>query len=76
MNLLLYTESKIALARLADGHRDETELNTVSFDPAQTLPDSLFEELGYFGALDEDNEAGEGSFDGLLNWFAETALIF
>ncbi len=76
MNLLLYTESKIALARLADGHRDAAELNTVSFDPAQTLPDSLFEELGYFGALDEDNEVGEGSFDGLLNWFAETALIF
>ena len=76
MNLLLYSESKIALARLTDDNRDAAELNTVSFGPAQTLPDSLFEELGYFGALEEDNEVGEGSFDGLLNWFAETALIF
>lgn len=76
MNLLLHIESKIALARLVDSDPDAAELHTVSFDPAQTLPDSLFEELGYFGALEEENEVGEGSFDGLLNWFAETALIF
>ena len=76
MNLLLYTESKIALARLTDCDADAAELSTIPFDPAQALPDSLFEELGYYGALDGDNPAGEESFDGLLDWFAESALSF
>ncbi len=76
MNLLLYTESKIALARLVDHDPGAAELDTVAFDPAQALPDSLFEELGYYGALDEDGQIGEESFAGLLDWFAESALSF
>lgn len=76
MNLLLYTESKIALAHLADGESNATELHTISIDPAEALPDALFEELGYYGALDEDSQAGENSFDGLMDWFAESALSF
>ncbi len=75
MNLLLYTESKIALARLADEEHNATELDTISMDPTEALPDSLFEELGYYGALDEDAQAAVDSFD-LLDWFAESALSF
>ena len=75
MNLLLYTESKIALTRLADGDPEAAELSTLLLDPAQALPDSLFEELGYYGALDGDGPTGEDSFD-LLDWFAESALSF
>ena len=76
MNLLLYTESKIALARLIDHDPDGAELQTIPFDPLQPLPDSLFEELGYYGALDEHSQDEEDSFEGLLDWFAETAPSF
>ena len=75
MNLLLYTESKIALARLTDEISDCGELQTLTLDPGHTLPDALFEELGYYGALDEDGQAAEDSFAGLLDWFAEPSLV-
>ena len=78
MNLLLYTEARMKLVR-----RDE-EPTTVQptgllDDMDITLPDSLFAELGYTGALDTD-EAGAGptnvlhsdsEFDSLFAAFAE-----
>lgn len=75
MNLLLYTESRIALARLNKGDCGAPELDTLPFDLAQALPDSLFEELGYYGALDEDGQTADDSFAGLLDWFAAAALV-
>jgi len=78
MNLLLYTEARMKLVR-----RDE-EPTTVQptglwDDMGVTLPDSLFEELGYFGAIDVhgadacsiDDADPNNEFDSLFAAFAE-----
>lgn len=76
MNLLLYTESKIALARLTDETLAGNDFQTLALNPGHALPSSLFEELGYYGALDEDGQIAEETFAGLLGWFAGSALSF
>lgn len=76
MNLLLYTESKNILARLNGATALSTEPSTVLPDPTYALPDALFEELGYFGALEEEEEADDDDLDELVRWFAEPALTF
>lgn len=55
MNLLLYTQSRISLSRLRDVPTSGDSPIWGNID-AMTLPDSVFEELGYFGALDETDE--------------------
>lgn len=74
MNLLLYTESKIALGRLTNNSHDDGNLQTLALDPNYPLPDSLFEELGYYSALDDDGQNMDESFDGLLEWLVEPVL--
>ncbi len=78
MNLLLYTEARMKLAR-HPGKPTVAELDCPWDDMDITLPDSLFAELGYFGALDTD-EAGadatddahpDSEFDSLFAAFAE-----
>lgn len=81
MNLRLYAETKLLLARLpADA------ISSVTIDPgvsleSMTLPDSLFEELGYFGALAEDDSETHGTdndktLDELFRVSVEFALSF
>lgn len=79
MNLLLYAESKYTLAR-ANGEPVTTHAARLALhDLAPILPDSLFEELGYFGALDEDDtetDTGEESVEDFLRWMSEPLLSF
>ena len=77
MNLLLYTEAKMKLAQ-RDGERTTARQDGLWGDMDITLPDSLFEELGYTGALDgEPAEAtSEESLDELIRLWAEPALIW
>lgn len=77
MNLLLYTEAKMELARRG-GEPPAARMSGLWNDMDITLPDSLFEELGYTGALDEE-QSGEDSEDSLDNLFlswAEPALLW
>ncbi len=77
MNLLLYTEATMKLAR-QDGEPTTAQPTGLWDDMDITLPDSLFEELGYTGALDgEPAEAtSEESLDELIRLWAEPALIW
>jgi hypothetical protein len=85
MNLLLYYESKRALECAGQTIQSGNAPATWFGQELPTLPDSLFEELGYPGALadspaeqsawadrDDDNEA----IAGLLRLFALPALSF
>lgn len=83
MNLLLYTEARMKLAR-RPGKPTVAELDCPWDDMDAALPDDLFAELGYFGALDMD-EAGAGTdptddshpdseFDSLFAAFAGPAF--
>lgn len=70
MNLLLYAEARQTFAR----QRGEAAQDS---NPLPELPDSLFEELGYYGALDTDetDETDPGEDLGeLFRWFNESAL--
>lgn len=78
MNLLLYTEARKKLAR-HPGKPTVAEPDCPWGDMDAALPDDLFAELGYFGALDTD-EAGtdatddarpDSEFDSLFAAFAE-----
>lgn len=55
MNLLLYTQSRIALSRLLN---QTNQVDSPIWDniDTYTLPESIFEELGYFGALENNDE--------------------
>jgi len=77
MNLLLYTEAKMKLAQ-RDGEPATARPDGLWDDMDITLPDSLFEELGYTGALDEEpaEAAGEERFDELIRLWAEPALVW
>ena len=70
MNLLLYAEARRTLTR----RRGQPTTQQWIGDRLPSLPDSIFEELGYFGATaatgDADDESDE-SLDELLRWFAE-----
>lgn len=79
MNLLLYAESRQALSRNSGETNPSVVPHTYFLDPAAYLPDSLFEELGYFGALDEEESVSldsEDSLDELLRWISEPSLTF
>jgi hypothetical protein len=69
MNLLLYTESKYALARLVGEQPPAGLTGLWHGDDFPCLPDALFEELGYFSALDED-ESDEEEYEELFRWLA------
>ena len=92
MNLLLYTKARMKLAR-RPGNPTVAEPNcpwgvtdvgaTDADDMDIALPDDLFAELGYFGALDADEaDAGatdddaqpDGEFDSLFAAFAGPAF--
>ena len=86
MNLLLYAEARISLSRQrgAPALHDTTSVRANSLwgnVNAMTLPDSLFEELGYFGALDTSESAESGDIEGddafgeLFHTWVEPALI-
>ena len=86
MNLLLYAEARISLSRQhgAPAPHDSAPLWTNPLwgnIEAMTLPDSLFEELGYFGALDTPEAAesgeteGDDAFGELFRTWVEPALI-
>ncbi|MBP6786265.1 MAG: hypothetical protein KA170_01650 [Candidatus Promineofilum sp.] len=65
MNLLLYTEARMKLAQRDD--QPATARPAGVWDAMDvTLPDSLFEELGYFGALEAD-EAADDDLDDLFD---------
>lgn len=76
MNLLLYTEAKMKLAR-RHGEQTAARLSGLWNDMDIALSDSLFEELGYTGALDNEpsEEEGEDALDDLFRYWAEPALI-
>lgn len=79
MNLLLYNESKHMLHPSADPARRHVAPYVWHGDELPTLPDSLFEELGYAGALDpaEDDSAGDDdAFSSLFSLFVAPALSF
>lgn len=63
MNLLLYTQSRITLSHLRHNPTPGNRQNRDDIE-AMTLPDSIFEELGYFGALDESTELETSEIDG------------
>ncbi len=73
MNLLLYLESKAALAQLVDGEIQANDPFSPFGELAPVLPDSLFEELGYFGALDDGMGVlpAEDNYDGFLDWLEQ-----
>jgi len=81
MNLRLHAESKFIIA-YRQGEPlpvGSSHLWTVDLPPA--LPDALFEELGYHGALDScsthncpTDVAGDDDFDSLFAPFAEPAF--
>lgn len=75
MNLLLYTEAKMKLARRL-GEVTTTRPTGLWNDTDVTLPDSLFEELGYFGAVEKEPTEPEDddSIEDLINAWAEPAL--
>jgi len=77
MNLLLYTEAKMKLAQ-RDGGPTTARQDGLWGDMDITLPDSLFEELGYTGALDEEpaEAAAEEDLDELMRLWAEPALVW
>ena len=70
MNLLLYVEAQNTLAQLR-GSKPRTDQAPLYPDMAVGLPDELFEELGYFGALETDEAADadlDDSFDALFHY--------
>ncbi|MCA9867548.1 MAG: hypothetical protein KIS95_08185 [Anaerolineae bacterium] len=72
MNLLLYAEARHTLARQR-GETPRTDRAPLFQDMAAGLPDEIFEELGYFGALDEEEAAEidlDDSFDVLFRHHA------
>jgi hypothetical protein len=72
MNLLLYSEARQALNRHRNqGQRDDS-LRLWHEDLAP-LPDAIFEELGYFGALDETIEQDPDEESDWLEWCAVPA---
>lgn len=78
MNLLLYAEARNTLARQR-GESPPTRFPNLWNATEMTLPDSLFEELGYFGALGEDEAAdadGDDSMDELFLHLPESAYSF
>ena len=77
MNLLLYTEAKMKLAR-QHGKPTGARLTGVWNDIDISLPDSVFEELGYPGALDQNpsEEEGDEALDEIFRTWAEPALIW
>jgi hypothetical protein len=66
MNLLLYTEARQTLAqrraRLNAGLPRHSDCDPVS------LPDSLFAELGYFGALEELHDGATAGAETWQRW--------
>jgi hypothetical protein len=78
MNLLLYAEARNTLAR-QQGERIPARLPTIWNATEMALPDSLFEELGYYGALDEDETTetdGDDSLDELFRHLAQSVHSF
>lgn len=85
MNLLLYAEARISLSRQrgAPALHDTTPVRANSLwgnVNAMTLPDSLFEELGYYGALESPespesgDKEGDDAFEELFRTWGEPAL--
>lgn len=65
MNLLLYAESKFIIARRQGEPLPAGLSHLWTADPPPVLPDALFAELGYHGALEASAPAGEpGDDDG------------
>ncbi len=78
MNLLLYLESKAALAQLVDGEIQANDPFSPFGELVPVLPDALFEELGYFGALDDyagEEPIAEDNYDGFLNWLEQAVPV-
>lgn len=81
MNLLLYAESKFIIARRQGEPLPAGLSHLWTADPPPVLPDALFAELGYHGALEETTPSGEPAatddeddFDSLFANF--TASVF
>ena len=76
MNLLLYAEAKNTLARQR-GEGTPPHLPNLWTATEMALPDFLFEELGYFGAIEEEDAvdaADDDSIDELFRYLAEPAF--
>lgn len=81
MNLLLYAESKFILARLMGEPIPAGSSRLWAADPPPALPESLFAELGYFGALDAPRPepaatADEADLDELFASLPELSLAY
>lgn len=79
MNLLLYAESRTILARTSGDSTPAHPSGPTTFDLSISLPDSLFEELGYFGALEEEQTLeteGDDSLEGLFRWLVVPTLNY
>lgn len=80
MNILLYTQSRITLSRLLN---QTNQVDSPIWDniEAYTLPESIFEELGYFGALENNDEVESDnseigdSYEELFRAWSEPLLI-
>ncbi|CUS06042.1 protein of unknown function [Candidatus Promineifilum breve] len=79
MNLLLHNESKHALRQPAGPTQPRVTPGLWHGDEMPTLPDSLFEELGYAGALeaaDDEKAVDDDTFAGLFSLFMAPALSY
>ena len=76
MNLLLYIEARQTLARQRGEMYAACPAGTGGPEPLPALPDALFEELGYYGAIDseETRESDPDDLDDLFQRFAEPVL--
>jgi len=82
MNLSLYIESKFIVSHLQGEPLPAGSSHLWLAESPPSLPDALFEELGYFGALDEEPHEAyhaaadepEGDYASLFAVFAEPAL--
>lgn len=79
MNLLLYNESKRALRQPAGPTQPRVAPGLWHGEGMPSLPDSLFEELGYTGALDaadDEKAVDDDTFAGLFSLFMAPALSY
>jgi hypothetical protein len=76
MNLLLYIEARQTLARQRGETSVARPVGSGEPEPLPALPDALFEELGYYGAIEDQKtpESNPVDLDDLFQWFSEPVL--
>jgi hypothetical protein len=71
MNLLLYAEARQTLAQRR-GQPEASGASSFSLYEPVTLSDTLFEELGYYGALEETAERDAVDWTDWRQWPADS----